>query len=202
VYDVATNKLRFQFDGHALLVYELSWSADDSALVSCASDCTAKVWLLDAAQEAQRGSLNAGDVAHTLRPTTASSSPRRELVVASAPYCTVISHASFVYSCAFHPGAALRAGNSTGSATAMGATPPPRLPFLLLATACCDGYLYLWNACAGYEALAKVLVCTRTLEGWSSAVNAVVWAPGAANRKLGSLRPTLLYTGKSWGGTG
>ena len=188
VYDVATMKLIFNFDGHHMLVYELAWSADDTTIVSCASDCTAKVWLLNAARAAQDERNSSGCDALSLRTSTANLS---STLRGSSPFCTVLNHPSYVYSCA------LREFNQThiskqGGRNGKDADGSEECKtFLLVATSCCDGFVYLWNTCIGQAALCKVHVGGDKLH-LNCAVNAVAWGASDPVRDLGSV---CLYTG-------
>lgn len=171
-----------RLEAHCNIIYDLSWSADSHVLVSCSSDCTAKVWYLDAA------------TSHTQRNSCPFATPR----LASLPYCTVLHHPTYAYCCKMHPNASLtqmaatrqnasERGTSTGSEAA-----------ILLVTGCADGMLYFWSLNADMDPLlppdgAEPLLRKRaglTLHADSSAacLNALLWDVGAPAQLHGGMQ--------------
>lgn len=173
---------------HSALVYDLSWSADGRVLASCSSDCTAKVWYLEAAAD----------------HVAATRGRRQPPPGVTLPFCTVLHHPSFVYSCQPHPRTRLRAGGTRPDAA------PPPAP-LVIATGCADGVVRLWGLRGdvdpaadpdGTAPLLQLAVGTRRGPGAApSGVCAVLWDPspeaevglGATIRTAG----TSLH-GSSW----
>jgi WD40 repeat protein len=157
-----------RLEAHSNIIYDLSWSADSHVLVSCSSDCTSKVWYLDAA-------TSFAQCSHV--PFTA---PR----VASVPYCTVLYHPSFVYSCKLHPNASLEqlATAHRDSHPCAGAVSDSAL---LLVTGCADGMLHFWSLNADIDPhlppdgaeplLRKRAGNTLRADGSVACLNALLW---------------------------
>ena len=78
IYDVKKMSVSTSLYGHINVVYDLSWSHDDSALVTASSDATARVWWLN--------HLSSGS----------------EINSPSSDHA-ILAHPSFVYSAKFHP---------------------------------------------------------------------------------------------------
>lgn len=47
IYDVLTGDRLTTMEGHIDLIYQLTWSSNDLELLSCSSDGTARIWIVD-----------------------------------------------------------------------------------------------------------------------------------------------------------
>eukprot|EP00191_Tetraselmis_sp_GSL018_P008681 CAMPEP_0177599952 /NCGR_PEP_ID=MMETSP0419_2-20121207/13317_1 /TAXON_ID=582737 /ORGANISM="Tetraselmis sp., Strain GSL018" /LENGTH=1591 /DNA_ID=CAMNT_0019092819 /DNA_START=347 /DNA_END=5122 /DNA_ORIENTATION=+ len=79
VWEVLTDTKMISHTGHHDMIYDLSWSADDSSILTASSDFTAKIWDVSQLDE--------------LKP--------RAPVKRTQPVC--LQHPCFVYCSAFHP---------------------------------------------------------------------------------------------------
>lgn len=153
---------------HSALVYDLCWSADGHVVVSCSSDCTAKAWYLEAACE------------HMAATRGRQQAPPAGASRAALPFCTVLHHPTFVYSCKVHPHTQLLAGGAAAAA---------RCGVLIIATSCADGAVRFWGLRGdadpradpdGTAPLLQLVVGVRQGPGAApSGVNAVLWDPPA-----------------------
>eukprot|EP00892_Ulva_mutabilis_P004259 jgi/Ulvmu1/2204/UM013_0050.1 len=181
VFDVATGALMppGSVAAHKALVYGLCWSGDGRVIASCSSDCTAKVWYLDAA---------ADHAAST-----------RRLASPTLPFCTVLHHPSYVYSCQAHPSTQIPTPGLSASAG-----------MLLLVTGCADGMLRFWgirgDTDAGAEPdgtspLLQLVAGTRPGSAMlPAAVGAALWdAPAEQEAMLTTT--TMVATGTTSGST-
>jgi jouberin len=89
IFQIEDGELAYKLRGHADLVHDLAWSANDFFLLSASSDGTAKLW--DFTKEFSTGFEAAGYSTGAFNPGTA------DFLVAS------MQHPSYVYSARFHP---------------------------------------------------------------------------------------------------
>jgi WD40 repeat protein len=262
VFDLVTLKRIVKLAGHKGLVYDISWSPDDTCIVTCGSDATAKMWDLVAAREtlaaraqsepgaaARSGSRAALSHTATLHAHDKSAAAAASVDSASAaatvdagvdthdtplssrPFCTVLRHASFVYSCAFYPylrhssthrvhdGSDSAPGGSNDFTPVSPNSQPSSQPSSqqqvdpatgsiphtldaiqpalqrLIATGCCDGNAYLWDADAAYTPLCTINVVPQLRGMQAGGVNTVRWDCVAATQMSDGTLSSLLYTG-------
>lgn len=136
-------------------------------LVSCSSDCTAKVWYLDAATN------------HTQRNHGPFATPQ----LVGLPYCTVLHHPTYVYCCKLYPNASL--ARIAAAQQEPGTCTNACEDALLLVTGCADGLLYFWSLNADRDPLlapdgAEPLLrqpggLALQANGTAACVNALLW---------------------------
>lgn len=167
-----------RLQAHSGIIYDLTWTADSKVLVSCSSDCTAKVWYLDAASNTQRN--------HSPFTTTQQ---------ANLPFCTVLHHSSYVYSCEMNPKSSLERTASSRHAECEKCGPGGAL---LLVTGCADGMLYCWALNADMDPnlapdgaeplLRKPSRSHLQLDSKTVRVNALLWDEYSPAKLYGRIR--------------
>lgn len=244
VFDMVTLQRLVKLAGHKGLVYDVSWSPDNRYIVTCGSDATAKMWDLKAARAVQNAAQSApiscsspgapvsqmADTLHGHDASTGSAAADSAADTAHAsPFCTVLMHPSYVYSCAFHPSmrsqlqgcsgggdldgtdaipnqavrltgftttrSSRRRGgpvSQQGEQTMGGTEHAPPLQ-RLIATACCDGNAYLWDADSAYAPLKMICVVPQAGLAHPAGVNVVAWDPNVVAGANSC--SSLLFTG-------
>lgn len=163
-----------RLEAHCNIIYDLTWSADSRVLVSCSSDCTAKVWYLDAA------------ASHSQRNYGSFAAPQLCL-----PYCTVLHHPTYAYCCKLHPNASF-APLATAQQQSGSEAKAHCEDALLLVTGCADGLLYFWGLNADMNPLltpdgAEPLLrqpgrLTLQATGAPLCMNALLWDVSASSQ--------------------
>jgi WD40 repeat protein len=135
VYQVLTGRLHWVLGTHDALVYSISWSQDDSAIITASADYTAKIWHLPALPVPYGGSSGAvyGTAAGLASMWGGSSTFGSTAAVVGAAAsagvtCVVLQHHCFVYAAETHPQVA---------------------PVMVAITGGFDGTLRMWDACHG-----------------------------------------------------
>jgi WD40 repeat protein len=137
LYQALTGRLCWVLGTHEGMVYSISWSRDDSCVITASADYTAKVWhlpLLPSPANANAAQIDptagtASDGRSTLG-TAAAAAAAAAAADGSGVSCSVLQHKCFVYAAELHP---------------------VQQPLLLAVTGGYDGVVRVWSAVDGQQ---------------------------------------------------